>query len=147
MKLEDAKRLYALGGEAKEIILPYFSERELNNSRIVKFEDVPEKIGAAIMFQSKFATVEQAFAFADAAAKLSMVHWYAVEGWVADWTDSDQEKFVVVRDNVVRDNEGLSVYTQRLKFGHFPFPNREMAEESIKTHKSLWEAFYLIPKN
>ena len=92
MKIEHAKRLYAIGGESKEIALEYFPE--LKERTLPKtWEDYIDLRRTVFGEEIVVATaVKSAF---QALHKLYLLKQEYNGGWVADYGNPKQEKFVI----------------------------------------------------
>jgi hypothetical protein len=85
-----------------------------------------------------FATQQQAES-ALAMAQLSQLHRAIVGDWEADWSDTSQNKYCIVREC-----EELKVFKFGSLFQDFPFQTKEQAEFSLLHHRELWEKFNMI---
>jgi len=93
MKIEDAKRLYAIGGESKDIALIYFSEDQLKERTLPKtWQEYEATLHE--MFANVKAPREIAIAL-DNLVKLYLLKQEYNGGWVADYGNPKQEKFVI----------------------------------------------------
>jgi len=93
MKIEDAKRLYAIGGESKDIALIYFSEDQLKERTLPKtWQEYEATLHE--MFANVKAPREIAIAI-DNLVKLYLLKQEYNGDWVADWKDLDQGKYVI----------------------------------------------------
>ena len=98
MKIEDAKRLYAIGGESKDIALIYFSEDQLKERTLPKTWEEYEigKVGLITHCPIPYGAYSAFYAL----AKLYLLKQEYNGDWVADWKDVHQNKWVIflIRD-------------------------------------------------
>ena len=89
MKIEDAKRLYAIGGESKEIALEYFPE--LKERTLPKtFDELDDSFEWSVAPVPL--RVKDAF---EALGKIYLLKQEYNGDWVADYGNPKQEKFVI----------------------------------------------------
>ena len=93
MKIEDAKRLYAIGGESKEIALEYFNEDQLKERTLPKTWEEYEigKVGIITHCPIPYGAYSAFYAL----AKLYLLKQEYNGDWVADFRDTNQAKFVL----------------------------------------------------
>ena len=93
MKIEDAKRLYAIGGESKDIALIYFSEDQLKERTLPKtyYEYTKYKSTKWV----SMAAPEDLRVTVEALIKLHILKQEYNGDWVADYGNPKQEKFVI----------------------------------------------------
>ena len=93
MKIEDAKRLYAIGGESKDIALIYFSEDQLKERTLPKtWQEYEATLHE--MFANVKAPREIAIAL-DNLVKIYLLKQEYNGDWVADYNNLNQVKHVV----------------------------------------------------
>ena len=93
MKIEDAKRLYAIGGESKDIALSYFAEYRLKERTLPKtWQEYEATLHE--MFANVKAPREIAIAL-DNLVKIYLLKQEYNGDWVADYGNPKQEKFVI----------------------------------------------------
>jgi hypothetical protein len=131
MKIEDAKRLYAIGGESKEIALEYFPE--------LKERTLPKT------WQEYEATLHEMFANVKAPREIAialdnLVKIYLLKqeyngDWVADWKDVHQNKWVIF---LIRDEWKKEFYYTTNYFLAFKSP--ELRDQFAANFADLIEA-------
>ena len=131
MKIEDAKRLYAIGGESKEIALEYFPE--LKERTLPKtWEDYIDLRRTVFGEEIVVATaVKSAF---QALHKLYLLKQEYNGDWVADWKGSDNKYCIYFENN--------ELTRQNFTDTHFflAFKSRELCQEFAANFKDLIEA-------
>ena len=110
LSLDTAKRLYEQGGEYRDIALTAFKEHELIGDRLpktwdeycIKHGEVGDKIKASL--DSAYTTINR-YAFSDykqtqahiAMIKLHLLRDEYRQGWVPEWEDAGELKYLILR--------------------------------------------------
>ena len=102
------------------------------NSEIGEYEAEPPHINED---QNIFATENQAKS-ALAMAKLSQLMAVYNDGWVADWSDGNQDKFCIIYDKSVK----LAIYSDIKRF--LAFKTEELAKEFLTYFNEDIETYF-----
>lgn len=139
MKIEDAKRLYAIGGESKDIALIYFSEDQLKERTLPKtWEEYQEnfnRVGDERFAWTSGQVPFNAYSAFYALAKLYMLKQKYNGDWVADWKNENQNKWVLyfTEDQIMKDCYSISAY-------FLAFPTPELRDQFYANFADLIEA-------
>ena len=147
LSLDTAKRWYEQGGELKDIALTAFKEHELIGGRLPKTWDeycakhgeVGDKIKASL--DSAYTTINR-YAFSDykqtqahiAMIKLHLLRDEYRQGWVPEWGNIDESKFVIemAGNELTVENYGIT--------RHFlAFQDEKRANEFLTNFRELIE--------
>ena len=145
LPLETAKRWYEQGGELKEMALGAFSEKELIGDGLPKTWDeycakhgdmgviIKASLGTAYVALNKhvFSDYKQAQAHI-ALMKLHLLRDEYRQGWLPDWRDKSEKKYVIKKFN---GEYNVEMYSYIVK--SFAFQDREGAEEFLTNFREL----------
>ena len=147
MSLDTAKRLYEQGGEYRDIALTAFKEHELIGDRLPKTWDEycakhgedGDKIKASL--NTAYTTINK-YTFSDskqaqahiALMKLHLLRDEYRQGWLPDWRDKSEKKYVIKKFNGEYNVEMYSYIVKSLAF-----QDREGAEEFLTNFRELIE--------
>ena len=147
ISLDTAKRLYEQGGEYRDIALTAFKEHELIGGRLPKTWDeycakhgeVGDKIKASL--NTAYMTINK-HVFSDykqtqahiAMIKLHLLRDEYRQGWVPEWGNIDESKFVIemVANELSINNYGITRYS-------LSFQDEKRAEEFLTNFRELIE--------
>ena len=147
ISLDTAKRWYEQGGEYRDIALTAFKEHELISGRLpktwdeycAKHREEGDKIKASL--DSAYTTINR-YAFSDykqtqahiAMIKLHLLRDEYRQGWVPEWGNIDESKFVIemAGNELTVENYGIT--------RHFlSFQDKERANEFLTNFRELIE--------
>ena len=147
LSLDTAKRLYEQGGEYRDIALTAFKEHELIGGRLPKTWDeycakhgeAGDKIKASL--NTAYMTINR-YVFSDckqaqahiAKMKLHLLRDEYRQGWVPEWGNIDESKFVIemVENELTVENYGIT--------RHFlAFQDEKRANEFLTNFRELIE--------
>ena len=147
ISLDTAKRWYEQGGELKDMALGAFSEKELIDDRLPKTWDeycakhgeVGDKIKASL--NTAYMTINR-YVFSDckqaqahiAKMKLHLLRNEYRQGWVPEWGNIDESKFVIemAGNELVVENYGITRHS-------LSFQDEKRAEEFLTNFRELIE--------
>ena len=147
LSLDTAKRLYEQGGEYRDIALTAFKEHELIGDRLpktwdeycIKHGEVGDKIKASL--NTAYMTINR-YVFSDckqaqahiAKMKLHLLRNEYRRGWMPEWGNIDESKFVIemAGNELTVENYGIT--------GHFlAFQDEITANEFLTNFRELIE--------
>ena len=147
LSLDTAKRLYEQGGEYRDIALTAFKEHELIGDRLpktweeycVKHGGVGDKIDEAL---NSAYTIINRYVFLDhnqtqAYIAKMMLHLLRDEyrqGWLPDWEDENQDKYVILSSK----GERYVAYCQSIS-RFLAFQDKKRANEFLTNFRELIE--------
>ena len=147
LSLDTAKRLYEQGGEYRDIALTAFKEHELIGDRLpktweeycVKHGGVGDKIDESL---NSAYTIINRYVFLDykqtqAYIAKMMLHLLRDEyrqGWLPDWEDDNQDKYVILSSN----GERWVAYCQSIS-RFLAFQDKKRANEFLTNFRELIE--------
>ena len=147
LSLDTAKRLYEQGGEYRDIALTAFKEHELIGDRLpktwheycVKHGENSDMIKASLDYAY---TVINNYIFSDykqAQAYIAMIKLHLLrdeyrQGWLPDWEDENQDKYVIVSSK----GERLVAYCQSIS-RFLAFQDKKRANEFLTNFRELIE--------
>ena len=147
ISLDTARRLYEQGGEYRNIALTAFKEHELIGDRLPKTWDeycakhgeAGDKIKASL--NTAYMTINK-YTFSDskqAQAHIAMIKLHLLrdeyrQGWLPDWRDKSEKKYVIKKFNGEYNVEMYSYIVKSLAF-----QDREGAEEFLTNFRELIE--------
>ena len=147
LSLDTAKRLYEQGGEYRDIALTAFKEHELIGDRLpktwheycVKHGGVGDKIDESL---NSAYTIINRYVFLDhnqtqAYIAKMMLHLLRDEyrqGWLPDWEDENQDKYVIVSSK----GERWVAYCQSIS-RFLAFQDKKRANEFLTNFRELIE--------
>ena len=145
--LVTAKRWYKQGGELKEMALGAFSEQELIGGRLPKTWDeycakhgdmgviIKASLGTAYVALNKhvFSDYKQAQAHI-AKMKLHLLRDEYRQGWLPDWEDDNQDKYVILSSK----GERCVAYCQSIS-RFLAFQDKKRANEFLTNFRELIE--------
>ena len=147
LSLDTAKRLYEQGGEYRDIALTAFKEHELIGDRLpktweeycVKYGRVGDKIDESL---NSAYTIINRYVFLDhnqtqAYIAKMMLHLLRDEyrqGWLPDWEDENQDKYVILSSK----GERCVAYCQSIS-RFLAFQDKKRANEFLTNFRELIE--------
>ena len=147
LSLDTAKRWYEQGGELKDMALGAYSEQELIGDRLpktwdeycIKHGEVGDKIKASLntaymtINKHVFSDYKQAQAHI-AKMKLHLLRDEYRQGWVPEWGNIDESKFVIemAGNELTVENYGITRYS-------LSFQDEKRAEEFLTNFRELIE--------
>ena len=132
MKIEDAKRLYAIGGESKDIALEYFPE--LKERTLPKTWEEFEAIRD--VDNPKYWLSQEIADCMDALSKLYLLKQEYNGDWVADYEDETQIKHSIL----LKRNNQLSLISRYHVRTFLAFKSPELRDQFAANFKELIEA-------
>jgi hypothetical protein len=134
-KLKEASRLASELTEKFEKLFEVVNKKK-EPEKLVKFEDIIAKC--------EYPTIEITYSGSQrdyaikilAISKLMILADYYNDGWVADWDNSDQKKWVVKQI----DNSLIVDYYESVNFGFPPFKSKELAQTALDNNREIFEA-------
>ena len=146
LPLDTARRWYEQGGELREMALGAFDEKELIGNRLPKSweeyramkGDEGEKANAALNFA--YTSINSAFPdYHDAEKHIALMKLHLLrdeyrQGWVPEWENIDESKFVIemAGNELAVENYGIT--------RHFlSFQDKERANEFLTNFRELIE--------
>lgn len=153
LTLETAKALYKEGGAGKSFALDNFTEKELTENVIEKWEDLGKISGyyiedGAVLF---YDTLEKADFYRDifatkelaesslAKAQLSQLLKEFNGDWVADWSDKNQMKY-----SVSRKNNNVLIDFWYDTYQYLAFETKEKRDKFYELHEELIHTYLMI---
>ena len=147
LPLDTAKRWYKQGGELKEMALGAFSEKELIGDGLPKTWDeycvkhgdmgviIKASLGTAYVALNKhvFSDYKQTQAYI-AKMKLHLLRDEYRQGWLPDWEDENQDKYVIVSSK----GERCVAYCQSIS-RFLAFQDKKRANEFLTNFRELIE--------
>ena len=147
LSLDTAKRWYEQGGELKEMALGAYSEQELIGDRLpktwneycAKHGEVGDKIKASL--NTAYMTINK-YTFSDskqaqahiALMKLHLLRDEYRQGWLPDWRDKSEKKYVIKKFNGEYNVEMYSYIVKSLAF-----QDEKRANEFLTNFRDLIE--------
>ena len=147
LSLDTAKRLYEQGGEYRDIALTAFKEHELIGDRLpktweeycVKHGENSDMIKASLDYAY---TVINNYIFSDykqAQAYIAMIKLHLLrdeyrQGWLPDWEDENQDKYVILSSK----GERYVAYCQSIS-RFLAFQDKKRANEFLTNFRELIE--------
>ena len=147
ISLDTAKRWYEQGGELKEMALGAYSKQELIGGRLPKTWDeycvkhgdmgviIKASLGTAYVALNKhvFSDYKQAQAHI-AKMKLHLLRDEYRQGWLPDWEDDNQDKYVILSSK----GERCVAYCQSIS-RFLAFQDKKRANEFLTNFRELIE--------
>ena len=147
LSLDTAKRLYEQGGEYRDIALTAFKEHELIGDRLPKTWDeycakhgdmgviIKASLGTAYVALNKhvFSDYKQAHAHITK-MKLHLLRDEYRQGWLPDWEDENQDKYVILSSK----GERYVAYCQSIS-RFLAFQDKKRANEFLTNFRELIE--------
>ena len=147
LSLDTAKRLYEQGGEYRDIALTAFKEHELIGDGLPKtWDEYCAKHGensdmTKVSLDYAYATINK-YIFSDykqAQAYIAMIKLHLLrdeyrQGWLPDWEDENQDKYVILSSN----GERYVAYCQSIS-RFLAFQDKKRANEFLTNFRELIE--------